>query len=130
MKRHINRFVKKNFKLIIFTEILLIFIITTPLFHFNKSIVATLVVLTGVITQAFTSVWAIFIQFLSTVPHIGPYLVKFFSWPVLILLNFMTFLITYIATALGKGRRLLDSKFSATVFIIGLLLGFILGKIF
>lgn len=130
LRQKINRFVKKNFKYIIFTEIILLFIATSNSFHINKWIISALIIIVGILTQVFTILWVSLLHFLSSMPYIGPYLVKFFTWPVLIVLNFGTFLVTYIAMFLGKGKRLKDSKLSATIFIIGLLFGFILGKIF
>ncbi|MEJ5306955.1 MAG: hypothetical protein WHT27_01480 [candidate division WOR-3 bacterium] len=109
--------------LIFLTLLLLVFIVFE--FNLNKPIAALLILIVGMITHMFTELLAL----LALVPIIGPVLVKIISLPFIILLNGITYLVSFFALRKGYKMEMLKSRSFTTTLLFGILIGYILGKI-
>ncbi|MEO0233690.1 MAG: hypothetical protein ABIN39_06460 [candidate division WOR-3 bacterium] len=109
--------------LIFLSLLLLVFIVFE--FNLNKPIAALLILLVGMITHMFTELLAL----LALVPIIGPVLVKIISLPFIILLNGITYLVSFFALRKGYKMEMLKSRSFTTTLLLGILIGYILGKI-
>ncbi|MEO0281755.1 MAG: hypothetical protein ABIN05_05345 [candidate division WOR-3 bacterium] len=109
--------------LIFLSLLLLVFIVFE--FNLNKPIAALLILLVGMITHMFTELLAL----LALVPVIGPVLVKIISLPFIILLNGITYLVSFFALRKGYKMEMLKSRSFTTTLLLGILIGYILGKI-
>ncbi|MEO0236908.1 MAG: hypothetical protein ABIN35_01575 [candidate division WOR-3 bacterium] len=109
--------------LIFLSLLLLVFIVFE--FNLNKPIAALLILLVGMITHMFTELLAL----LALVPIIGPVLVKIISLPFIILLNGITYLVSFFALKKGYKMEMLKSRSFTTTLLLGILIGYILGKI-
>lgn len=109
--------------LIFFLSILLIYL--SFRFGINKPITALVVILFGIFTQLFSEMLAI----IALVPIAGPVIVKVISIPVIILLNGIGYIVTFFAFKKGYKMEVAKSKLFTTALLIGVMIGYLLGKI-
>lgn len=95
--------------------------------HFNvdRSVIAGSVIAVGLISNAFA--WLLGI--IALVPIIGPIIVKVLSIGVIWLLNAVGYLVSYVAIRRGYSRDVLTYRGLTVAVIIGVVIGFVLGKL-
>ena len=95
--------------------------------HFNvdHSVIAGSVVAVGLISNAF--VWLLGV--IALVPLIGPIIVKVLSIGFIWLLNAVGYLVSYIAIRRGYSKDVLTYRGLTVAVIIGIVIGFVLGKL-
>lgn len=95
--------------------------------HFNvdRSVIAGTVVVLGLITNAFA--WLLGI--IALVPVIGPIIVKILSIGFIWLLNAVGYLVAYVAIRRGYSKDVLTYRGVTIALIIGIVIGFVLGKL-
>ena len=96
-------------------------------FHFNvdRSVIAGSVVVVGLVTNAFA--WLLGI--IALVPVIGPIIVKVLSIGFIWLLNAVGYLVAYVASRRGYSKDVLTYRGVTIALIIGIVIGFVLGKL-
>ena len=96
--------------------------------HFNvdRSVIAGSVVAVGLISNAFA--WLLGI--IALVPVIGPIIVKVLSIGFIWLLNAVGYLVSYVAIRRGYSKDVLTYRGITIATIIGIVIGFVLGKLF
>lgn len=105
---------------------LILAVVASFVYHLDKKTTTLLVVAFGFITQAFTGLVAVIALF----PVIGPVIAKVLAWPLFLTINGIAYLVTLVAIGKGKKKKVIESRILVTVFLIGVLVGFFLGKIF
>jgi len=116
----------KQHKLLIFiflASILLIYL--SFRFGINKPVTALIVILFGVFSQLFAEMLAI----IALIPIAGPVIVKVISIPVIILLNGIGYIVTFFAFKKGYKMEVAKSKLFTTALLIGVMFGYLLGKL-
>ena len=95
--------------------------------HFNvdSSVIAGTVVVLGLITNAFA--WLLGI--IALVPIIGPIIVKILSIGFIWLLNAVGYLVSYVAIRRGYSKDVLTYRGVTIALIIGIVIGFVLGRL-
>ena len=95
--------------------------------HFNvdRGVIAAGVVVVGLITNAFA--WLVGI--IALVPVIGPIVVKVLSIGFIWLLNAVGYLVSYVAIRRGYSKDVLTYRGITIALIIGIVIGFVLGKL-
>ena len=95
--------------------------------HYNvdRSVIAGSVVAIGLISNAFA--WLLGI--VALVPIIGPIIVKVLSIGFIWLLNAVGYLVSYIAIRRGYSKDVLTYRGLTVAIIIGIVVGFVLGKL-
>ena len=95
--------------------------------HFNvdRSVIAGSVVAVGLLSNAFA--WLLGI--IALVPVIGPIIVKVLSIGFIWLLNAVGYLVAYIAIRRGYSKDVLTYRGLTIAVIIGIVIGFVLGKL-
>lgn len=95
--------------------------------HFNvdRGVIAGSVVAVGLLSNAFA--WLLGV--IALVPVIGPIVVKVLSIGVIWLLNAVGYLVSYIAIRRGYSRDVLTYRGLTVAVIIGIVIGFVLGKL-
>ena len=95
--------------------------------HFNvdRSVIAGSVVAVGLLSNAFA--WLLGI--IALVPVIGPIVVKVLSIGFIWLLNAVGYLVSYIAIRRGYSKDVLTYRGLTVAVIIGIVVGFVLGKL-
>lgn len=110
--------------LLVFLSLLLLVIVVFE-FNLNKPIAAILILIVGMVTHIFTELLAL----LALIPVFGPIIVKIISLPFIILLNAITYLVSFFALKKGYKVEMLKSRSFTTTLLFGILIGYILGKI-
>ncbi len=113
-------------KFILIWLVIVLFIIISISLGFDKKIIALVVILTGFLTQAFSGL----IGMIGTIPAIGPMIVKIVTLPFFLLLNALAYLFTFFALRMGLKRDIVRARIISTALLIGIVIGFILGRIF
>lgn len=95
--------------------------------HFNvdRGVIAGSVLVVGLITNAFA--WLLGI--VALVPIIGPLIIKVLSIGFIWLLNAVGYLVSYIAIRRGYSKDVLTYRGLTIAVIIGIVVGFVLGKL-
>lgn len=95
--------------------------------HYNvdHSVIAGSVVAVGLISNAFA--WML--GLIALVPIIGPIIVKVLSIGFIWLLNAVGYLVSYIAIRRGYSKDVLTYRGLTVAVIIGIVIGFVLGKL-
>ena len=93
--------------------------------HVDTGVIAGSVLVVGLITNAFT--WLLGI--IALVPLIGPLVVKVLSVGFIWLLNGVGYLVSFIAIKRGYSKDVLTYRGLTVAVIIGICIGFILGKL-
>ena len=95
--------------------------------HFNvdRSVIAGSVVAVGLLSNAFA--WLLGI--IALVPVIGPIVVKVLSIGFIWLLNAVGYLVSYIAIRRGYSKDVLTYRGLTIAVIIGIVIGFVLGRL-
>lgn len=95
--------------------------------HFNvdRGVIAGSVVAIGLISNAFA--WLL--GMIALVPVIGPVIVKVLSIGFIWLLNAVGYLVSYIAIRHGYSKDVLTYRGLTVAIIIGIVIGFVLGKL-
>lgn len=88
-------------------------------------LVAALAALFGLLTAAFTGLTGL----LGLVPWIGPIILKALSIPFVWLMNGAGYFAAIFLAQRGHSRSVVDSRVLTYVFLIGIVIGYIIGKI-
>ena len=91
----------------------------------NPSVIAGSVVVVGLVTNAFA--WLLGI--ITLVPLVGPLIAKVLSIGFIWLLNAVGYLVSYIAIKRGYSKDVLTYRGLTIAVIIGILIGYVLGKL-
>lgn len=91
----------------------------------DKSIIAGVLVVVGLISNAFA--WLLGI--VALVPIIGPLIVKILSIGFIWLLNAVGYLVSYVAIRRGYSKDVLTYRGLTVSVIIGIVIGFVLGRL-
>ncbi len=94
-------------------------------FKVDHSVIAGSVVAIGLISNAFA--WLL--GLVALVPIIGPIIVKVLSIGFIWLLNAVGYLVSYIAIRRGYSKDVLTYRGLTVAVIIGIVIGFVLGKL-
>jgi hypothetical protein len=96
--------------------------------HFNidGGVIAGSVVVVGLLSHAFA--WLLGI--IALVPIIGPIIVKVLSIGFIWLLNAVGYLVAYVAIRRGFSKDVLTYRGLTIALIIGIVIGYVLGKLF
>ncbi len=120
-------FFRANYKIILIWIGILVFIKVAFYYHLQKSVIAFFVIVFGLIAQAFTGL----LSLVSYIPFIGPMITKVISLPLFLLINGITYTTTIFFMRKRKGKRdIVISRSLTNALLIGIVIGFILGKLF
>jgi hypothetical protein len=98
--------------------------------HWQGSVIAAGAVLWGLATHIFGVVFGALLAWVAAFPIAGPLIVKALTWPLFLLINGAAFFTSLIGVNIGKGRQVFEARVAATILMTGVLVGFILGKVF
>ena len=96
----------------------------------DKKILAVSIVTYGLITQIFSAIFSAISAWIMAIPGVGPLMIKVIMWPVFLLINALAYLVTLLKIKKNKPSSQLTTQAMATVLSIGILIGYILSKVF
>jgi len=105
--------------------IIIIFIVIALHFNMDKTVIGGIVVVFGIITQAFTGL----IGIISLIPLIGPLVAKILALPLFWLINALGYFVSILAIKKGFSKEVINYRILTIVLLVGIVIGFILGKI-
>ncbi len=92
----------------------------------DKHLLGGLVILVGLIGQAFAAL----IVWIGFVPLVGPIIAKVLALPFIWLINGVGYLASIIAIKRGYSKDVLNYRVITVALLIGITIGYILGKLF
>ena len=78
----------------------------------------------------FSHIFTYVLTLIQSIPYIGPMITKVITWPIFVTLNVMAYVVSLIVIRFKGIAMVKDARILTTIFLIGLLLGFILGRLF
>lgn len=91
----------------------------------DKKAIAFLVLIFGLLSQAFIGI----IGLIGFIPVIGPILAKVLALPFFWILNAIGYFLSIVAIKRGYSKSVLDYRILTIVFLIGIAIGFIIGRL-
>jgi hypothetical protein len=102
------------------------FIVIAVHYGVDKSVIGGSVVIIGIVSNAFIGL----LNILSLVPLIGPIVVKVLALPFFWLINALGYFASILAIKKGYSKDVINYRILTIVLLIGIAIGFVLGKIF
>jgi hypothetical protein len=93
-------------------------------YHVDKTVIGGAVVIFGIITQAFIGL----VNLIAFVPIVGPLIAKILALPLFWIINGLGYFLSIIAIKRGYSRDVINYRVLTVVLLIGIVIGFILGK--
>lgn len=112
-------------KILIIWAILTIFVIISIIIGWDKKAIAFMVILIGLISQAFLGL----INIIALIPIIGPLIAKVLALPIYWILNALGYFVSLIAIKKGYSRDVINYRMLTIVFLVGVAVGFIIGNL-
>ncbi len=115
----------KNYKMLLLAWVVILILVEVGLyFNVNKVIIGNVVFLFGLLSYAFTGL----ISLLGFIPFVGPFIVKVLGIPFVWLLNGIGYVVSLIAIRRGYSKDVLTYRGFTVAVMIGITIGYILGK--
>lgn len=128
--RSLGDYARRNRELILFWAVLVAFVAVGLRLHWKAEVITAAAVLWGLATHIFGVVFANLGVWIGAIPVMGPLVLKVFTWPLFLLINGLAFFTSLVGVNIGRGRQVFEARVAATILTVGILIGFILGKIF
>lgn len=96
----------------------------------DKILITAVIALIGIAAEMFSHIFTYGLALIQSIPYIGPMIAKIITWPIFVTLNVMAYFVTLIVIRFKGIAMVKDARILTTIFLIGLLLGFILGRLF
>jgi hypothetical protein len=106
------------------------FIAVSAFTHLDKKIAAALVILYGLITPVFSGIFSTLGYYISMIPYFGPSIIKAFTLPATLLITLSAYILGLIRIKQGMFKQVVSAKLYAFILAVGIVIGYILGKIF
>ncbi len=118
-------FILAFWKTILAWVIIVTFVVVAIHFNVDKSVIGGAVVIFGIISQAFIGL----LNIIGLIPLIGPIAAKILALPFFWLLNAMGYFVSILAIKKGYTTEVVNYRILTVVFLIGIVIGFIIGKL-
>ena len=118
-------FFQAFWKTILAWIVLVTFVIVAIHYHVDKAVIGGSVVIFGIISQAFIGL----INIIGLVPLIGPIIAKVLALPLFWLINALGYFVSILAIKKGYSKDVVNYRILTVVLLVGIVIGFILGKL-
>lgn len=107
---------------------LVIFLIVALGIHFgvDKKIIGIAVAIFGFLTNAFAGLFTL----IAFIPFVGPLIVKVVTLPIFWIFNGLGYFLSAFAIKRGYSKEVMNYRVLTMAFLLGIIIGFILGSIF
>lgn len=112
-------------KILIIWAIITFFVVASILIGWDKKAIAFMVILIGLISQAFLGL----INIIALIPIIGPLIAKVLALPIYWILNSLGYFVSLIAIKKGYSKDVVNYRVLTIVFLVGVAVGFIIGNL-
>ena len=121
----VRAFCKKNRKTLCILFGLIVFVTLAQRFGLDKKVIVIIVLFFGYVTQVFT----VLVGLVAAIPIIGPPVAHIISLPFFLIVNGLAYIVTLFTLRKGYTKDVLGSRVLVTAFLIGIIIGFALGKL-
>ncbi len=118
-------FFQAFWKTILAWIVLVTFVIIAIHYHVDKAVIGGSVVIFGIISQAFIGL----INIIGLVPLVGPIIAKVLALPLFWLINALGYFVSILAIKKGYSKDVVNYRILTVVLLVGIVIGFILGKL-
>ena len=119
------KFIVSFRKIFIVWIVLTIFVAVGLALGLDKKAIAFLAIVFGLISQAFIGL----INIIALVPIVGPLIAKVLALPFYWILNALGYFVSVIAIKRGYSKEVVNYRILTVVFLVGIVVGFIVGKL-
>jgi len=98
-------------------------------FGVDKILTTAIIALLGIFMEIARQVFSQVIFIIQSIPYIGPIIAKVIVWPFFITINAVAYLVTLTIIRVKGYKPVANARVITIVFLVGILLGFILGRI-
>jgi hypothetical protein len=119
------KFIVSFRKIFIVWIVLTIFVAVGLSLGLDKKAIAFLAIVFGLISQAFIGL----INIIALVPIVGPLIAKVLALPFYWILNALGYFVSVIAIKRGYSKEVVNYRILTVVFLVGIVVGFIVGKL-
>ena len=123
--KKVTESITDNWKILLVLVLLLLFVYVAQHYGLDKEITVFVVLFLGYVTQLFS----VLVGFIAAIPVIGPPIANIISLPFIFIVNAIAYLVTFFSLRKGYAKELLGSRVLVTAFLVGLILGYALGKV-
>ncbi|UCE17348.1 MAG: hypothetical protein JSV84_10640 [Gemmatimonadota bacterium] len=123
--RTLSNFFKKNWKIIFVLLALILFIGVAQRLGLDKKAIVIIVLFFGYVTQLF----AILVGLIALIPIIGPPVASVISLPFFLIVNAIAYIVTLFSLRKGYTKDVLGSRILVTTLLVGIIIGYALGKL-
>jgi hypothetical protein len=99
-------------------------------FGVDKILSTAIVALLGVFMEVARQIFSQAIFIIQSIPYIGPIVAKVIVWPFFITINGVAYLVALTLIRIKGYKQVANARVLTTVFLVGILVGFILGRVF
>lgn len=116
-------------------EIAITILIMISVFYFltyfgvDKILTTAIVALLGIFMEMARHVFTQALFIIQSIPYVGPIVAKVIVWPFFITINGIAYLVTLTFIRIRGVKEVASARILTTVFLIGILVGLILGRI-
>jgi hypothetical protein len=121
----IKDFILTFWKTILIWIFIVIFILIALHFKVDKLVIGGIVVIFGLVTEAFIGILGI----ICLVPILGPIIAKILALPLFWIINSLGYFLSIIAIKKGYSREVISYRILTIVFLVGIVVGFIIGRV-
>ena len=99
-------------------------------FGVDKILSTAIVALLGVFMEVARQIFSQAIFIIQSISYIGPIVAKVIVWPFFITINGVAYLVALTLIRIKGYKQVANARVLTTVFLVGILVGFILGRVF
>jgi len=121
----IKDFILAFWKTITVWIIIGVFVAIALHYEIDKAVIGGVVVIFGLITQAFVGL----VSIVALVPLIGPIVAKLLALPIFWMINALGYFVSLVAIKKGYSKDVLNYRVLTIVLLIGIVIGYIIGKL-
>lgn len=119
------RFILSFRKLFLIWLAIIVFVVIGITLGLDSKVVTFIAILFGLISQAFIGL----INIIALIPVVGPLVAKVLALPIYWVLNALGYFVSVIAIKKGFSKEVLNYRVLTIVFLVGIVVGFIMGKL-
>jgi hypothetical protein len=119
------KFIVSFRKIFIVWIVLTIFVAVGLYLGLDRKAIAFLAIVFGLLSQAFIGL----INIIALVPIVGPLIAKVLALPFYWILNGLGYFVSVIAIKRGYSKEVVNYRILTVVFLVGIVVGFIVGKL-
>lgn len=118
-------FIQAFWKTILTWIILITFVVVAIHYNVDKTVIGGSVVILGIISQAFIGL----VNIIGLIPVVGPIIAKVLALPLFWIINALGYFVSILAIKRGYTKDVVNYRILTVVLLIGIVIGFILGKV-